>query len=347
MADDLKNVFNGQGNGAASPKPPAVSSTKRAPIHRDNVTRLQQIALLGGPNTAEKLTGHISWLGLSRDGARLAAAGYQDFSLWDTAQGKRLFHSSANYRYAALSADGAYCAASGYPHEQQIDILDARSGALLHQITTQERVYALAFSPDGRWLAASYYPSTQVVLYAVSDWQRAFSMPLTYICMGLAFTHDSQRLALSCSQEINPMNGTWANETHLCRVEEDSLSPIFRIAAGHEHTSFSPDGELLAIGGQIFNARSGTSVQRLNYSQLSFSADSALVLAKVFGPTPLWIDISSGQTLHHLPNHPPSLAAQGISGDGTLLATAHGGSFSSQAAKPTPLASIRLWAVPA
>lgn len=168
MVNFLRNLFGGRDNGDGPPadQPKASGGKGRAPIRRDNVTRLQQIALLGGPNAAEKLTGDISWLGLSTDGARLAAAGYQDFSLWDTTQGKRLFHSSANYRYAALSADGAYCAASGYPHEQQIDILDARSGALLHQITAQERVYALAFSPDGRWLAARFSMHAAAAAYS-------------------------------------------------------------------------------------------------------------------------------------------------------------------------------------
>lgn len=350
MVNFLRNLFGGRDNGDGPPadQPKASGGKGRAPIRRDNVTRLQEIAVLGGPDDPDYHDGRISWLNLSADGTRLASAGYNDFALWDTTQGKRLFHSSANYRYTALSADGAYFAGSGAPKEREIDILDASSGALLHQITTEkERVFGLAFSPDGRWLVASYYPTSQIVLYAVPEWQRIFSLPLQYICMGLAFTQDGQRLALSCSQEINPTRGTWAEETHICRVEDESISPIFKIEAGHEYSSFSPDGNLLAIGGKIYDPLSGGLIRDTRHNSFSFSGDGQLALLRVTGPVPVWMDIETGQVAHKLPPHPPGLAAHCVSADGTVLATTHGGSLPGQKVASDPFGGIRLWAAPA
>lgn len=350
MVNFLRNLFGGRDNDGGPPadQPKASGGKGRALIGRDNITRLEEIAVLGGPGDPNYHDGRISRIDLSADGARLAAAGYNNFALWDTTQSKRLFHSNANYHYTALSADGACFAGSGAPKEREIDILDANSGALLHQITTEkERVFGLAFSPDGRWLVASYYPTSQIVLYAVPEGQRIFSMPLQYICRGLAFTQDGQCLALSCSQEVNPTRGIWAEETQICRVEEESISPIFKIEAGHEYTAFSPDGNLLAIGGKIYDPLSGGLIRDTLHNSFSFSGDGQLALLRVTGPVPVWMDIETGQMVHKLPLHPPGLAAHCVSADGTLLATTHGGSVSVQKAPSDPFGGIRLWTVPA
>ncbi|WP_239771665.1 TIR domain-containing protein [Streptomyces sp. CL12-4] len=147
---------------------------------------------------------------LSADGT---TAAYR--SAFDQAQGVRLYdvRSAQQSRVVraegtprALSRDGRVLATEVYLN--RVQLWDTRTGTLLRTMATGHTqdlprvahgLYALALSPDGRWVATSHYtPEGEafVVVWSASDGREITRLPVSDARVGLGFSADGSRMAL-------------------------------------------------------------------------------------------------------------------------------------------------------
>jgi len=191
----------------------------------------------------------VSAVAFSPDGKTLATAGYQEVLLWDLANAKLLKRIGAGQmsdsaRAMAFSKDGRLLAvAEGVPNGPgAVRLFDKDSGqvALSFQ-EPKEVVYALAFHPEGKLLAAGGGDAAVYVwnldekklvatLKEQGDW-----------VLGVSFSANGKFLAAASADKTAQVweVGTWKPLTKMQQTEAVCGS------------AFSPDGELvaLAVGG--------------------------------------------------------------------------------------------------
>jgi WD40 repeat protein/serine/threonine protein kinase len=188
-------------------------------------------------------------------GRRLAARCREDGSLvriWDTSDGKPLVacpgHTLPVY-CLRFSADGrrlATCACDRKPvgGSHEIKVWDAADGALLASHSGQGRVFTLAFSPDGRWLAIG--GDNGVTVFDGSAERVIVHLPArSGYATALSFSPDGRRLASAEGDE---------SQVFLWDCDDwnasESPRPLHRLTAPGLicDLAFSPDGKRLAGG---------------------------------------------------------------------------------------------------
>ncbi|WP_405817554.1 toll/interleukin-1 receptor domain-containing protein [Streptomyces sp. NBC_00838] len=109
-------------------------------------------------------------------------------------------------RPRALSRDGRVLATEVYLN--RVQLWDTRTGKLLRTMATGhteglprvgQGLYALAFSPDGRWVAVSHLtPEGEafLVVWSVSDGREITRLPVSDARVGLGFSADGSRMTL-------------------------------------------------------------------------------------------------------------------------------------------------------
>ena len=101
----------------------------------------------------------------------------------------------------AYSPDSELLAVSGY-HEILLHKADG-SGLLARLVGLSERVQSVAFSPDGKWLAAvggSPGRFGEVQIWDVKRKQLKLALPITYdTAYGVSWSHDGSRIAFGCA----------------------------------------------------------------------------------------------------------------------------------------------------
>jgi WD40 repeat protein/predicted Ser/Thr protein kinase len=145
----------------------------------------------------------------------------------------------ASIRSLAVSPDGARVAASAFdlPQRDHLSVYDTASGEQLFSAPGA----ALAYSPDGRWLAVRAADDRTVLLLDARTHERAARFPghdkLVYAA---AFSPDSRLLA-SCSQDSTVR--LWPTDGGACRVLRGHTDEVFAVA-------FHPGGTRLATAGR-------------------------------------------------------------------------------------------------
>jgi WD40 repeat protein len=189
--------------------------------------------------------------------------------------------------------------------------------------STREVVTALAFSPDGRFLATNHGEDTSV--WDLTAGTQSFTIPTAVAPpSGLAFSADSSSLIVPATDQLVKLwNPATRQETRSLPIEAAGLTAPVAISA---------DGHLLAFqhrGGtelQIVDIASGNLLHTLagndfGVSALAFSPDGRVLASGAGnGSLKLW-DVSSGSELHTLSGHHGIVSWLALSPDSHLLAS--------------------------
>jgi WD40 repeat protein len=207
--------------------------------------------------------GFVRSLAYGPDGTWLVSASDGDelLRVWGTATGrlrKTIPVAGAHTLAVAVSPDGGRVAL------RALDVRSNEGRLYVHDVESGKRVYsaegrALAYSPDGRWLAALAGDHQTVLLLDARTYETAarFGGHARYV-NSAAFSPDSRRLA-SCSADRTVR--LWEVETGAWRVLRGHTDEVYTAA-------FHPKGTRLATAGRdravwLWDVERGEEVARL------------------------------------------------------------------------------------
>jgi WD40 repeat protein/serine/threonine protein kinase len=242
---------------------------------------------------------------LSRDGsvaAVLTGGQVGPIQILRIPSGAKLAHiemrTSMWRRALALSPDGNLLAGSPGDTGQLLQVWDTHTGKLLQQFEQESDIKCVAFSIDGRRLAAGG-GNAQVDFWNVDTWKPRQPALDIHQALALAFAPDQRTIAV----------GIRAGEIHL--VDLASGRPVLRLRAGEgevDMLAFSPDGKKL-LSTQFLPARGRTLLRLWNLADGS-SKELGLSYGwnAQFSPDGRWImnggrsfwDAESGELLGQL-----------------------------------------------
>lgn len=177
-------------------------------------------------------------LAFSPDGKWLAATGVERHAdLWDVATGLRLrmFESGAAVcANVAFAPDGKRLATIS--EDGLIKLWDIAAGRELRRLQVNGKGRALAFSPDGKWLAGG---EREIKVWEVATGRTQLTLPLQRLVYAVCFSPDSRWL-------VAP--------TDVARVYEIATGKEVIRLKGHYGwiyvAAFTPDGKYLATAGR-------------------------------------------------------------------------------------------------
>jgi RNA polymerase sigma factor (sigma-70 family) len=244
----------------------------------------------------------VEAVALSPDGRTLATKQYNTVHLWDAAAGRELRqielpddNAHTITQWLVFTPDGTGLALSS--EGKVIHLLDLEKGAVTRTFAHQNVVYAVAFSPDGRLLAAGGYDSNGDNYFA-RLWEVATGKELRR-CLGvhggirtLAFSPDGATLAGGGDDGRLRL---WDVATGKVRQTLPANGRRIRSVA------FAPDGRTVAAAGAALRLYDpDTGQERLHIDRqalgLHFSADGHTLTAAVAGAIYRW-DAATGKTL--------------------------------------------------
>jgi WD40 repeat protein len=281
----------------------------------------------------------VSGLAFSRDGERLASAGDDgDVKIWNSKTGKVIqtipkAHTGSGAQpgfvsSAAFHPDGKHLASTG--GDQQVKVWDLTAGLPVFAgpfgvVNNNGAAYTVAFSPDGRRLAAGSDGAVKVW-----DWRNDL---LLHTLPGhekrqisVAFSRDGRRLA----------SGGWGGSIQLWDVEAEgeplrSFTESRKTREVVSALAFSPDGRWLATARygrrvDVWDTTTGGLLHKLPHSGLvlcvAFSPDGLrLASAGEDRTVHIW-DAMTGRELLALRGHTDQCGCVAFSPDGRRLASA-------------------------
>jgi WD40 repeat protein len=274
----------------------------------------------------------LAGLTFSRDGRLLAATWRDTFSLWEVSTGKLRYTANGGGRELLFSPDGKFLACAG-AFEGTIRLFEAAGGKEVRRFERQTGLlWTLAFSPDGKTLAASEECSIRLWDVATGKRLHSFSGHETPV-ISLAFSPDGAGLASG-----DEKGGTLI----LWDLRGRQPRHLFRDHyLGVQSVAYSPDGKLIATGDgldrggrggldaqiRLWSAAEGKLLRQfpghLNSVQhLVFSPDGkTLASAGNDARAKLW-DVATGKSLHQLRGADALVRSVAFSPDGNLLAVA-------------------------
>jgi WD40 repeat protein/tRNA A-37 threonylcarbamoyl transferase component Bud32 len=237
-------------------------------------------AATGEPCARLPHSGVVGSLAFSPDGMSLISGSYSDSRLriWDVATArvrKEIQVPVALFRSVIVSPDGGRVAVTTYEptsNEQHLHVCDLASGEWLFSAEGR----ALAYSPDGRWLAVKAADDKPVLLLDARTHETVARLQgHEQLVFSVAFSPDSSLLA-SCS--LDRTIRVWQIDGGACQVLRGHTDVVYAVA-------FHPDGRRLASAGRdravcLWDLKRGEEVARLpghtNYIwSLAFSPDGA------------------------------------------------------------------------
>jgi len=182
----------------------------------------------------------------------------------------------------------------------------ATGGPLLHTLHVDSSVKAIAYSPDGRYLAAATHD--KVILWETEDWRECCTLASGSEVYALAWRGDGAMLAVASSGLL-----VWDMVAALAASGKQEL-PLCALAAhpqGARAIAYSPDGRRLASGGKngavcVWDVESGALVCAIKergpeVTGLVWSVDGQLLSVAGFnGLLETW-DVERGTRLYTCP----------------------------------------------
>jgi WD40 repeat protein len=295
----------------------------------------------------------LAW---SPDGAQLAAGGilHKDVHVWDPRAGRLirvLSDRPGSVQALAYTPDGRYLVAGrGFTATDKdriaLDVWDARTGALVRSIPGPSAVpgandvRAIAVSPDGRHLAASYQRATLV--YDIAHAWSGRTLPGRGFARALAYSRDGRQLA---EGEIDGVIRLWDSNTgalvreisaHAGVVEALAYAPRNDGLVSSTDTG-TERGELDRASGQFVRRRNQDPIRlwepatgRLSgefrghtglVSGLAYMPDGRYLVSSSRDRTVRIWDTATGRALAVLRGHPALIHALAMSPDGALFAS--------------------------
>jgi WD40 repeat protein len=268
----------------------------------------------------------------SGDGKLLGALSrWNRIYLWDTTTGQLrhvLNDSGPDISCFAFSPDGKSLVTGARTDEESVlQIWDIATETILHSVCSEEQFAAIAYSPDGKLLAAVQNESIGV-------WDPATGLMTRFIAANIsdvvepvssfAFSPDSKHLALTCCHST-------FTKCHVWEVASGKVTCELDAAAIAISQPFLPDGKSVASvgdGGAIrwWDVTTGKEVRRAGRIQnkglcLAQSPDGKLLASGgIQGAVLLW-DIATGQPAGPHAAHSEPVMSATLSPNGKLLST--------------------------
>jgi WD40 repeat protein/predicted Ser/Thr protein kinase len=203
----------------------------------------------------------VKTLAFSPDGSRLVSARQDRLQVWEVGTGRRLEEISVpapNILAVAFRPDGATLAA--LDGSGGATIVSTATGAAVAHLLLGGRhdTKALAYSPDGRWLAGASADQKTVCLFDAHTYEPSAQFPGHDGVIAVTFSPDSRQLA-SCSSDHTVR--VWPIDGGACRELRGHSDHVFAVA-------FHPDGSRLATAGRdravwLWDLARGEEVARL------------------------------------------------------------------------------------
>jgi WD40 repeat protein len=204
----------------------------------------------------------VKTLAFSPDGSRLVSARQDRLQLWEVATGRRreeLQVPAPNVLAVAFRPDGATLAALDGSGNATVFAAATRVVVARLRLGAGHDTKALAYSPDGRWLAGAGADQTTVCLFDAHTYEPSAQFAgHEGVIRTVTFSSDSRRLA-SCSSDHTIR--LWQIDSGACQVLSGHTDEVFAAA-------FHPDGTRLATAGRdqaiwLWDLATGQEVARL------------------------------------------------------------------------------------
>jgi WD40 repeat protein len=204
----------------------------------------------------------VKTLAFSPDGSHVVSARHDRLQVWEVATGRRLEEipvPAPNILAVAFHPDGATLAA--LDGSGGATVVSAATGAAVARLRlgASHDTKALAYSPDGRWLAGAGADEKTVCLFDAHTYEPSAQFAgHDGVIRAVTFSSDSRRLA-SCSSDHTVR--VWPIDGGACQVLEGHTDEVFAVA-------FHPDGTRLASAGRdravwLWDLARGEEVARL------------------------------------------------------------------------------------
>jgi WD40 repeat protein len=235
--------------------------------------------------------------------------------------------------WLAFSPDGSTIARC---YDRIVQLWYVRTSNPQHSLEgDNERIRAIAFSPDGYKLAGGCDDHTVRLWDVPTNKQLRALEGHTNVVASVAFNPDGSLLA----------SGSWDHTVLLWDVRKRKQ---LHLLMGHTESvysvAFSPDGSTLASGSEdtticLWDAKSGERLRTLKEHtkpvfSVAFSPGGSILASGSMDTTIRLWDIKSGELLHTLEGHTDIVYSIAFSPDGSILAS---GSRDS---------TVRLWRIP-